>query len=79
MVAGCSSFFGRNDKRDSKMIWDSHQTAACPHCGKDSWQSVREAIFAPVQCANCRGWFQYNAGTGGSVKVTIDKKKGKST
>ncbi len=51
-----------------------HQTADCPHCGKDSWQSTWEATFTTVECMWCNGKFKYNPGEG-SVKVSNSKPK----
>ena len=51
-----------------------HQTASCPHCGKDSWKSIWEATFEPQTCMWCKGLFMYKPGKG-SVKVNSKKDK----
>lgn len=52
-----------------------HQTANCPYCGKDTGQSIWEAMWAPVQCMWCNKWLIYDPNKG-SVK-SVEKKKEK--
>ena len=52
-----------------------HQTAQCPSCNKDSWQSTWEATFTPVECLWCKCKFVYKPGTGRSVIVGGKKNK----
>ena len=53
---------------------NSHQTASCPHCGKDSWKSAWEAMWIPVQCIWCHKWLMYDPNKG-SIKSSEKKKK----
>lgn len=55
----------------------NHQTAKCPHCNKDSWQSEFKAMFEPVKCMWCEGTFKYEPGVG-SVKISNEKTKKKA-
>jgi phage FluMu protein Com len=50
------------------MIWEflrnqtrNHQTILCPHCGKDSWQSLFEL---PAKCMWCKKLITIKQGLG---------------
>jgi len=53
----------------------NHQTAVCPECNKDSWQSAWEATFVPVECIWCKCKFRYEPSTGLSKPVVGKKDK----
>jgi len=42
---------------------DGHQTARCPACGKDSYQSEQAAFFTVVKCIWCEAKFTWDAAT----------------
>ena len=55
------------------MLIQTHKTATCPYCGKDSWQSLYGAIWVPVKCSQCGKSFQVDGK--GQLKETRKKAK----